>query len=69
MASRSRDTFKKRQKEVARAEKQQEKAARRMQRKAEKRAQAAGGVSDEQPLAEETELDEVLPGNEFGATQ
>ncbi|MEO7144390.1 MAG: hypothetical protein ABI165_12905 [Bryobacteraceae bacterium] len=33
MGSRSRDTFKKRQKEVARAEKQQEKAARRLQRK------------------------------------
>lgn len=38
MASRSRTTFKKRQKEIARMEKQQEKAAKRMQRKAEKLA-------------------------------
>ena len=66
MASRSRDTFKKRQKEVARAEKQQEKAARRMQRKAEKRAQAENGVpAAEEPL-EENELHEVMPENEFG---
>ena len=68
MASRSRDTFKKRQKEVARAEKQQEKAARRMQRKAEKRAQADGLPAIEEPPAEEHELDEVLPEKEFGAT-
>lgn len=33
MAARSRTTFQKRQKEMARAEKQREKAARRMQRK------------------------------------
>jgi hypothetical protein len=33
MAGRSRDTYKKRQKEVARAEKQREKAARRVDRK------------------------------------
>lgn len=33
MAGRSRDTFKKRQKEVARAEKQRDKIARRMERK------------------------------------
>jgi hypothetical protein len=33
MATRSRTTFKKRQKEMARAEKQREKAAKRMQRK------------------------------------
>jgi hypothetical protein len=36
MASRSRTTFKKRQKELARMEKQRDKAAKRMQRKAEK---------------------------------
>jgi hypothetical protein len=35
MATRSRTTFQKRQKEMARAEKQREKAARRLQRKSE----------------------------------
>ena len=35
MATRSRTTFKKRQKEIARAEKQREKVARRMERKQE----------------------------------
>jgi hypothetical protein len=38
MAGRSGDTFKKRQKEVARAEKQREKIAQRLQRKLEKRS-------------------------------
>jgi hypothetical protein len=38
MASRSRTTFKKRQKEIARMEKQRDKAAKRMQRKADKAA-------------------------------
>jgi len=38
MASRSRTTFKKRQKEIARMEKQRDKAAKRMQRKADKLA-------------------------------
>jgi hypothetical protein len=37
MAGRSRDTYKKRQKEVARAEKQREKAARRVERKLHKK--------------------------------
>jgi hypothetical protein len=37
MAGRTGDTFKKRQKEVARAEKQKEKIARRMERKLQKR--------------------------------
>jgi hypothetical protein len=44
MASRSRTTFKKRQKELARMEKQRDKAAKRMQRKAEK---LSGGISDD----------------------
>lgn len=43
MAGRSRDTYKKRQKEVARAEKQREKAARRMERKQQKRTPELGG--------------------------
>ena len=38
MASRSRTTFKKRQKELARIQKQRDKAARRLERKAEKQA-------------------------------
>lgn len=41
MASRSRTTFKKRQKELNRQEKQRDKAARRMQRKLEKRMAAS----------------------------
>jgi hypothetical protein len=43
MASRSRTTFKKRQKELARMEKQRDKAAKRMQRKTMK---LAGGLPD-----------------------
>lgn len=42
MASRSRTTFKKRQKEIARMEKQRDKAAKRLQRKADK----AAGIVD-----------------------
>lgn len=45
MAGRSGDTYKKRQKEVARAEKQREKTARRMQRKEAKRATLEGVAS------------------------
>jgi len=47
MAGRSSDTFKKRQKEVARAEKQQEKMARRLQRKLEKRDPEMASVSSD----------------------
>lgn len=47
MASRSRTTFKKRQKELARMEKQRDKAAKRMQRKAEKQAGGAAGAESE----------------------
>jgi hypothetical protein len=55
MASRSRTTFKKRQKELARMEKQRDKAAKRMQRKAEK---LSGGIPDDgtQELDEEAGL-------------
>ncbi|HLK18824.1 MAG TPA: hypothetical protein VKT81_07700 [Bryobacteraceae bacterium] len=52
MAGRSRDTYKKRQKEVARAEKQREKAARRQERKANKGDTETGGAVD---LTEESE--------------
>jgi hypothetical protein len=48
MAMRSRTTFKKRQKELARQEKQRDKAARRVQRKLEKGSPGSGdGLSDE----------------------
>lgn len=51
MASRSRTTFKKRQKELARMEKQRDKAAKRLERKALKQSGAAslgGGVEEPQ---------------------
>jgi len=48
MAMRSRTTFKKRQKELARQEKQRDKAARRVQRKLEKSSGGSGtSLSDE----------------------
>lgn len=47
MATRSRTTFKKRQKELARQEKQRDKAARRMQRKMEKLLAPEGGSGDD----------------------
>ncbi len=51
MASRSRTTFKKRQKELARMEKQRDKAAKRMQRKAEKlTGDTTGSLDGEIPL-------------------
>jgi hypothetical protein len=46
MAGRSRDTYKKRQKEVARAEKQREKAARRLDRKLHKNDPETGEAGD-----------------------
>jgi hypothetical protein len=70
MAGRSRDTYKKRQKEVARAEKQREKVARRLERKLHKNAPemgAAAGVSDETTDEEftaepiDTSLDRMEP--------
>jgi hypothetical protein len=69
MAGRSRDTFKKRQKEVARAEKQRDKIARRMERKLHKGEETGdvdidgvaisddnlGDVEDAEQAAEEPE--------------
>jgi hypothetical protein len=52
MAGRSRDTYKKRQKEVARAEKQREKAARRVDRKLHQGDPESGEAVD---VAEDTE--------------
>jgi hypothetical protein len=60
MASRSRTTFKKRQKEIARMEKQRDKAAKRMQRKADKAAGIVEPDEDMDLTAElETEGDET----------
>jgi hypothetical protein len=60
MASRSRTTFKKRQKEIARMEKQRDKAAKRMQRKADK---AAGIVEpdDDMDLTADLETEGAEP--------
>ncbi|HEV8037560.1 MAG TPA: hypothetical protein VGP62_01770 [Bryobacteraceae bacterium] len=55
MAGRSRDTYKKRQKEVARAEKQREKAARRLDRKLHKDDPETGEAGD----ASEDNLDHL----------
>jgi hypothetical protein len=78
MAGRSRDTYKKRQKEVARAEKQREKAARRMERKLHKNAPEMGiaaGASEEnldgsdENLSEdnlEPASEESLPSHDVG---
>ncbi len=74
MAMRSRTTFKKRQKELARQEKQRDKAARRVQRKLGSPEGSGGGLSDEEGLdleddiADDTggdgddELEPVAPG-------
>jgi hypothetical protein len=48
MAMRSRTTFKKRQKELARQEKQRDKAARRLQRKLQKQSPDAGEATPEE---------------------
>jgi hypothetical protein len=60
MATRSRTTFKKRQKELARQEKQRDKAARRMQRKMEKMLHPNSGLGDE--------LDGTFPDGEADGT-
>ena len=63
MAGRSGDTFKKRQKEVARAEKHREKLARRMERKHNKNApeadQTAGDVPEIAPESQEADPERV----------
>jgi len=58
MASRSRTTFKKRQKEIARMEKQRDKAAKRMQRKAEK---LAGHVEPDMDAPADAEAESESP--------
>jgi hypothetical protein len=56
MAMRSRTTFKKRQKELARQEKQRDKAARRVQRKLEKNSPDAGDGTAEDGSVEDSDL-------------
>lgn len=57
MATRSRSTFKKRQKELARLQKQQEKQARRLQRKKERLERATS-----EPGGEASDLADIQPG-------
>lgn len=61
MGMRSGTTFKKRQKEIARMEKQRDKAARRIQRKAEKLSGDSGTPEDDDLLGASGE-----PGGESG---
>ncbi len=61
MANRSRTTFKKRQKELERAQKQRDKIARRMQRKAEKRLLHAASATDQEAAEAPTPSADALP--------
>ncbi len=61
MAMRSRTTFKKRQKELARQEKQRDKVARRLQRKMEKGSPESGDELQDLPEDGEETLDELAP--------
>ena len=60
MAMRSRTTFKKRQKELARQEKQRDKAARRVQRKLEKNSGGSGSSPSDEGLDLEDEDGDTL---------
>jgi hypothetical protein len=66
MAGRSGDTFKKRQKEVARAEKHREKLARRLERKHQPKESPD---SDEGTIAEQLSMEEAAQSEESGASQ
>jgi hypothetical protein len=66
MAGRSGDTFKKRQKEVARAEKHREKLARRLERKT---LPKESPDSDEGTLAEQLSSEDAAQSEESGASQ
>ena len=66
MAGRSGDTFKKRQKEVARAEKHREKLARRLERKL---LPKESPDSDEGTLAEQLSSEDAAQSEESGASQ
>ena len=65
MPTRSRTTFKKRQKELARMEKQRDQAARRMQRKlqpSEPDTGATDEVTTDEAATSEGPTDDLLPG-------
>ena len=65
MASRPHTTYKKRQKELARMEKQRDKAAKRLQRKLEKQSVGAGGIQNgEEPEAPAEDSGESSDGDE-----
>jgi hypothetical protein len=64
MAMRSRTTFKKRQKELARQEKQRDKAARRVQRKLENGSPGTGDRLSDEGLDLEDDLTETEEGEE-----
>ena len=66
MAGRSGDTFKKRQKEVARAEKHREKLAKRLERKT---LPKESPDSDEGTLAEQLSSEDAAQSEESGASQ
>ena len=66
MAGRSGDTFKKRQKEVARAEKHREKLARRLERKT---LPKESPDSEEGTLAEQLSSEDAAQSEESGASQ
>jgi hypothetical protein len=57
MAKRSRSTFMKRQKEMARQQRAQDKFARRQQRKAERQE-----TEGKEPLAEDPDIAGIIPG-------
>jgi hypothetical protein len=61
MPTRSHTTFKKRQKELARQEKQRDKAAKRMQRKIEKTLPGYGEETPEEGSERSLALDEAAP--------
>jgi hypothetical protein len=66
MAGRSGDTFKKRQKEVARAEKHREKLAKRLERKT---LPKESPDSEEGTLAEQLSSEDAAQSDESGASQ
>ncbi|HTB20887.1 MAG TPA: hypothetical protein VK708_22340 [Bryobacteraceae bacterium] len=66
MAGRSGDTFKKRQKEVARAEKHREKLAKRLERKT---LPKESPDSEEGTLAEQLSSEDAAQSEESGASQ
>jgi len=69
MAGRSGDTFKKRQKEVARAEKHREKLAKRLERKQHK-GEPGDGLSDmDDPLSLNDLSEDATQSEESGASQ